>query len=139
LRTIITILILIGILTLNSCWNNPGESEWIIGNYYIEWHDLVTNRTITEKTKKESPYSSDVVSGLVFAIGHNSDFIIAKQHPNLNDLTITKFFIIDLKKREKTKEDGIYGPMDKQLFDKKLKELKISELKFDQVYNEYSN
>ncbi|AEH02739.1 MULTISPECIES: DUF3997 domain-containing protein [Flavobacteriaceae] len=139
LRITKIILTLIGILTLNSCWNNPGESELIIGNYFVEWNDLVANRALVEKTEKDSPYSSGIISNYVFAVGNNSDFIIAKQHPYLNDLTITKYFIIDLKKREKTNEDGIYGPMDKQQFDKKSKGLNISELDFDQVYNENPN
>lgn len=132
-------LILIGILSLNSCWNNPSESDLIIGNYYVGWNDLESNRAIIEKTDKDSPYSSGVISNYVFAVGHNSDFIIAKQHPNLNDITITKYFIIDLRKRENTNENGIYGPMDEQQFDKKSRELNISELNFNQLYNENTN
>ena len=136
LRKIKTILIILGIFILNSCWNNPGESELITGNYYVEWNDLVANRAITEKTDKDSPYSSGIISNYVYAVGHNSNFIIVKQHPYLNDLTVTKYFIIDLDKREKTNEDGIYGPMDKQQFDKKSKDLNISELEFDKSFKE---
>ncbi len=126
-------------MTLNSCWNNPSGSELITGNYYVEWNDLVANRAITEKTEKDSPYSTGVISNYIFAIGHNSDYIIAKQHPYLNDLTVTKYFIIDIKDRETRNVTGIYGPLEKEDFDIKLKELNISELNFDQVYNENPN
>lgn len=132
-------LILIGILTLNSCWNNPSESDLIIGNYYVGWNDLVANRAIVEKPEKDSPYSSGVISDYVFAVGHNSDFIIAKQHPYLNDLTVTKYFIIDLKKRKSGNNNSVIGPLKKEEFDKKRIELNISELKFDQNYPENPN
>ncbi|NRD24251.1 DUF3997 domain-containing protein [Winogradskyella litoriviva] len=132
-------LILTGILTLNSCWNNPSESDLIIGNYYVGWNDLVANRAIVEKTEKDSPYSSGIISDYVFAVGHNSDFIIAKQHPYLNDLTVTKYFIIDIKKRESGMNNSVIGPLEKEEFDKKRIELNISELKFDQNYPENPN
>ncbi|WP_299673525.1 DUF3997 domain-containing protein [uncultured Tenacibaculum sp.] len=133
------ILTLIGILTLNSCWNNLGESELIIGNYYVEWNDLVSNRAIVEKTEKDSPYSSGIISGYVFAVGNNSDFIIAKQHPYLNNLTVTKYFIIDIKKRESGINSSIIGPLEREDFNKKRIELNISDLKFDQNYSENPN
>lgn len=132
-------LILIGILILNSCWNNPSEFDLIIGNYYVGWNDLVANRAIVEKTEKESPYSNGVISDYVFAVGHNSDFIIAKQHPYLNDLTVTKYFIIDLKKRKLGNNNSIIGPLEKEEFDKEIIKLNISELKFDQNYHENPN
>jgi hypothetical protein len=139
LRITKIILTLIGILTLNSCWNNPGESELIIGNYFVEWNDLVANRAIVEKTEKDSPYSSGIISDYVFAVGNNSDFIIAKQHPYLNELTVTKYFIIDIKKRESGKNNSVIGPLEKEEFDKKRIELNISELRFDQNYPENPN
>lgn len=133
------ILTLIGILTLISCWNNPGKSEFLIGNYFVEWNDLVANRAIVEKNEKDSPYSSEVISGYVFAVGNNSDFIIAKQHPYLNDLTVTKYFIIDIKKSESGIDSLVIGPLEKEDFDNKRIELNISELKFDNSYPENPN
>ena len=122
------ILTLIGILTLNSCWNNPSESELIIGNYFVEWNDLVANRAIVKKAEKDSLNSSGVISDYVFAVGHNSDFIIAKQHPYLNDLNVTKYFIIDLKKRKSGNNSFVIGPLEKEEFGKKTMELNITEL-----------
>ena len=139
LRITKIILTLIGILTLNSCWNNPSESELIIGNYFVEWNDLVANRAIVEKTEKDSPYSTGVISNYVFAVGHNSDFIVAKQHPYLNDLTVTKYFIIDLNKKKSGNNTIVIGPLEKEEFDKKTTELNITELKFDQNYPENPN
>ena len=131
--------ILIGVMTLNSCWNNPSQSDLIVGNYYVGWNDLSANRSIMEKLEKNSPYSTGIISSYVYSIGHNSHFIIAKQHPYLDDLAVTKYFVIDINKRESTNNDGVYGPMDKPEFDKKTRELNISELKFDLVFNEKPN
>ena len=139
LRTTKIILTLIGILTLNSCWNNPSESELIIGNYFVEWNDLIANRAIIEKTEKDSPYSNGIISGYVFAVGHNSEYIIAKQHPYLNDSTVTKYYIIDLNKRKLGNNNSIIGPLEKEEFNKKTVELNISELQFDQNYRENPN
>ncbi|EDP70779.1 hypothetical protein FBALC1_08468 [Flavobacteriales bacterium ALC-1] len=128
-------LILIGILTLNSCWNNPSEHDLITGNYYVGWNDMVSNRAIVYKYDSNS--YEGILSSYVYAVGHNTDFIIAKQkYPFSDDLSDTKYFIIDLNKRLGRDKDAIYGPMNKMEFDKKSKQLNISELKFDQVYNE---
>ena len=131
-------LILIGFLTLNSCWNNPSEHDLIIGNYYVGWNDMVSNRAIVYKYDSNS--YKGIVSNYVYAVGHNSDFIIAKQkYPYSDDISDTKYFIVDLNKRLGRDKDAIYGPMDKIEFDKKSKKLNISELEFDQIYNENPN
>ena len=67
------ILTFIGILTLNSCWNNPSEHDLIIGNYYVGWLDMVSNRGIVHKYDSNS--YQGIVSSYVYAVGHNSDFI----------------------------------------------------------------
>ncbi len=132
-------LILIGILTLNSCWNNPSEHHLIIGNYYVGWNDMVSNRAIVYKHDSNS--YDGIISSYVYAVGHNSDFIIAKQkHPYSDDLNFTKYYyIVDMNKRLGRDKDAIYGPMDKIEFDKKSKQLNISELEFDQIYKENPN
>jgi len=127
-------LILIGILTLNSCWNNPSEHDLIIGNYYVGWNDMVSNRGIDYQYDSNS--YKGIVSSYVYAVGNNADFIIAKQHPYLNDLNVTKYFIVDLNKKMGIDKDAVIGPMTEKDFDKKSKELKISELEFDKVYEE---
>ena len=124
------------LLILSSCWHNSGESDHITGNYYVEWHDLVSNRSIVEKSSRDSSSSYPVSSSYVFAVGHNEDFIIAKTHPHLNDLTITKYVNIDLKKRKENSKKGVYKYLDKEEFDEKSKAFGISELQFDQLYPE---
>ena len=99
---------------------------------------MVSNRAIVYKYDSNS--FNGIISNYVYAVGHNSDFIIAKQkHPYSNDLNFTKYFIIDLNKRKGRDKDAIFGPMEKIEFDKKSIELNLSELEFDQVYNEYPN
>ena len=126
----------IALLILGSCLRNPGESDPIIGNYYVEWHDLVSNRSIVEKSSINSSSSYPVSSGYVYAVGHNEDFIIAKTHPYIRDFSVTKYVIIDLKKREQNPKKGVYKYFDKGEFDEKAKAFGISELTFDQLYPE---
>ena len=120
-----------------SCWDNRGENETIVNNYSIGWSDLISNRAILEKEKDFC--CNIIVSDYVFAVGHNSNFIIAKQHPYINDLSITKFYIIDIEKRKTGTVNSVFGPMDENEFDKKKHELNISDLKFDQTYPENPN
>ena len=127
-------LILIGILTLNSCWNNPSEHDLIIGNYYVGWIDMVSNRAIVYQYDSNS--YKGIVPSYVYAVGNNSDFIIAKQHPYSNDLSVTKYFIVDLNKELRRDKDAVIGPMNEKEFDKKSIELKISEFEFDKAYEE---
>lgn len=127
-------LVLIGILTLNSCWNNPSEHDLIIGNYYVGWLDMVSNRAIVYKRNQNS--YKGIVPAYVYAVGHNSDYIIAKQHPYPNELSVTKYFIVDLNKELGRDKEAVIGPMNEKEFDKKSIELKISELEFDKTYEE---
>lgn len=137
LLKIIQILPLISLLVLSSCWDNKEEHDLIVDNYFVGWNDLISNRAILEK--KEDFCCKIIVSSYVFAVGHNSDFIIVKQHPNLNDLSIIKFFIIDIESRNSNDLNSIFGPMDKNEFDKKSNELNISHLQFNQIYPENPN
>jgi hypothetical protein len=126
--------ILIGFLTLNSCWNNESESEIIIEDYFVGWADLVANRSITYSEDKEHSFHEVLVNGYVFAVGNNDKYIIAKQHPNLSDITNTKYFIIDINQKAYKNRGTVFGPMSNVEFDIKTSELNISELKFDKIY-----
>jgi hypothetical protein len=131
-----TSLLLILILNLTSCWNNESEWEKIIGNYEVGWNDLVANRSICLRDSINPSSSIPLTQGYVYAVGNNSDFIIAKQHSNLNDISRTEYIIIDLKTKAYQNIPKVFGPMTESEFQKKMFELNISELEFDKLYPE---
>lgn len=133
------IFILIGFLSLNSCWNNESESQVIIENYFIGWNDLVANRSITYCEDEEHSFHEVLINGCVFAVGSNDRYIIAKQRPNLIDTTLIKYFIIDINKKSYKNRGTVIGPMTNAEFDIKASELNISDLKFNLIYPLNSN
>lgn len=130
------IIVILGILTLNSCFMFDNDADNIIGKYEISWIDTPNTRSIC---KKYSETGSEVlVPEYVFAVGHNSEFIIAKQHPTNGfesgykiDKSITNYFIVDI-----MKEGNVYGPLSELDFNKKVSELAIEAIEFDQIYSE---
>lgn len=75
----------------------------------------------------------------VFSIGHNENFIVAKQHPLcegyldsncMPDQSVTNYFIINVQTKDK------YGPFDERSFIEKKNKLNISEIKFKYNYPE---
>jgi hypothetical protein len=125
-----------GILTLNSCYLFDNDADKIIGKYEVSWIDTPNTRAICERTS--STGCLGLISEYVFAVGHNSDFIIAKQHPTNGfkngyeiDTTKTNYFIVDIRIQSK-----VFGPMNKSDFESKVEELNISGIKFDQTYPE---
>ena len=68
---------------------------------------------------------------MVYAIWHNDDFIIAKQHPSDGfepELNKTLYYIVPLKNPvSEFPDENFIGPLDKKEFAKKIKELKITD------------
>ncbi|RNC86537.1 MAG: DUF3997 domain-containing protein [Winogradskyella sp.] len=125
---------LLTILTLNSCFVFDNDSDKIIGNYEVSWIDTPKTRAVCERFS--STGCSVLVSEYVYAVGHNSEFIIVKQHPTSGfennyeiDTTKTNYFILDIREESK-----VIGPMTRLDFDKKVLELNISNIAFDQIY-----
>ena len=133
-------------LTLNSCYLFDNSSDEIIGNYKVLWIDILSNQVICE-TNEENPTScTQLIDEYVFAVGHNSDFIIAKQHPTNGfkngyevDTSVTNYFVIDVNGKIKENGDKVIGPLSKKEFDKTVSELNIETIKFDQTYSENPN
>lgn len=133
--------IMFSFLMMNSCFVSDSNANRIIGNYEVIWIDVQEQQFIC---KRDIEYPTDcllVVPEYVFAVGHNNDFIIAKQHPTKGfkggfeiDTTITNYYIVDIQKREVIKKNEVIGPLSKNEFDKKRAELHISEIRFNQVY-----
>ena len=138
---IIKKIFLYSILFFNiSCFGlfDSGE-DLIIGKFYTVWIDEYSNRTIGFKNSETS--SVTVIPEYIFSVGHNSNYIIAKQHPKPERFSstvntkITNCYIIDVKNSDEFVQK-IYGPFDENKFNRKLKELKTSDLEFNQNYPE---
>jgi hypothetical protein len=111
----------------------------ITGKYIVVWIDLRRNQGIAEEIEKNSGSSIVLVPEYVFAVGHNSDYIIAKQHPTSGfengfeiDLSVTNYFIVDMN----AQEDKVVGPMTKSEFDSIRIDLKIQNIEFDMIFKE---
>ncbi|MCW3107035.1 MAG: hypothetical protein JWQ09_1541 [Segetibacter sp.] len=111
-----------------------GGFQTIKGEYEVGWVDIKGSRAIYKQERLIAPY--------VFAVGHNSKFIISKQHPfsdttnNSIDTQTTNYFIIDMTKNPSPGQEGIYGPLNKEEFDDFRRKANISNMEFDINYDE---
>ena len=123
-------------MTTTGCaWLDQSEHERIIGDFEVGWNDLVQNRSISRPIKDCSGCSNVLVSGYVYAVGHNDSFIIAKQHTGNN--TKTYFYIIDIKRNEKYGGNkGLYESLDQISFDSLRHRLNITDIPFNINYPE---
>ena len=130
---------LVCILTLlNSCaWLHESEHQKIAGEYEVGWNDIESNRAITKPIENFDGGYHIIVDGYVYAVGHNENYIIAKQHQSFE--TETNYYLIDIKKNSKDHSKGIYGPLNKIEFEKIKKELNIQSINFDLNFNEKPN
>ena len=101
------------------------------------------NQTISEEIELNSGSSIGLIEEYVFAVGHNEDYIIAKQHPTSGfengfeiNTKITTYFIIDMNRKTLKKGDKIIGPLKEIEFNKLRKELRIENIEFDMNYPE---
>ncbi len=123
-----------------SCFGlfDSGEDH-IVGKFYTVWIDEYSNRTIGFNNSETS--SVTVIPEYIFSVGHNSNYIIAKQHPKPERFSstvntkITNYYIIDIKNSDEFVQK-IYGPFDENKFNIKLKELKADKIEFDLNYPE---
>jgi hypothetical protein len=125
---------------LTSCFGlfDSGSST-IYGNYEVMWIDLHEQQFICESSESQSSGCIVLVSEYVFSVGHNDNFIIAKQHPTSGfengfkiDTTVTNYFIIEINKSS----NKVIGPLTQAKFTAIRKELKIENIKFDMNYPE---
>ncbi|MGV8826816.1 MAG: DUF3997 domain-containing protein [Breznakibacter sp.] len=111
----------------------------ITGKYIVVWIDLSRNQGIDEEIEGSPGSSIGLVPEYVFAVGHNKDYIIAKQHPTSGfengfeiDTTITNYYLIDMN----AQKDKVIGPMTKSRFDSTRIALKIQNIEFDMIFKE---
>ena len=110
------------------------DSDKIIGDYETIWIDIPQTWSINK--------GEQIVPAYVSEIGHNSNFIIAKQQPikQGNIVTVhtdtTNYFIITVSTNS-YQDKPVYGPLNKKSFDSLRQKLKIENIKFDMFYPEY--
>ncbi len=110
------------------------DSDKIIGDYETVWIDIPQTRSINK--------GEQIVPAYVSEIGHNSNFIIAKQQPikQGNIVTVhtdtTNYYIITVSTNS-FQDKPVYGPLSKNSFDSLRQQLKIENIKFDMYYPEY--
>jgi len=135
-------LITFGLITLilSGCFGLfDSGTKRITGKYIVVWIDLPRSQGIAEEIEENSGSSIGLVPEYVFAVGHNKNYIIAKQHPTSGfengfviDTTITNYFIVDMN----AQKDKVIGPMMKLKFDSTRIDLKIQNIEFDMIFNE---
>ena len=111
------------------------QEEIITGNYISYFNEAPTCRAIAKPTGSNYAY---VITGYIFAIGHEKEYIIAKRNPNPNcdfkvDTSKTEYFILQVDTL-KSIEKKQYGPLDSHSFDSIRQQLNIQNIKFDLVY-----
>ena len=110
------------------------DSDKIIGDYETVWIDIPQTRSINKGEK--------IIPAYVSEIGHNSNFIIAKQQPIKQGNIVTihtdtaNYYIITVSNNS-FQDMPVYGPLSKKSFDSLRQELKIENIKFDMFYPEY--
>ena len=109
------------------------DSDKIIGEYETIWIDIPQTRSINK--------CEQIVPAYVSEIGHNSNFIIAKQQP-IKDGNIVRvhkdtinYYIITVSENS-FQDKPVYGPLSKKSFDSLRKQLNIENIKFDMFYPE---
>ncbi|MDE3182018.1 MAG: DUF3997 domain-containing protein [Bacteroidota bacterium] len=113
------------------------HSDRIIGKYEVIWIDLPQNQMLAKEDKLHSSSASVILDPYIFAVGHNENYIIAKQHPTngfeggyIIHTDTTNYYIIDIYKER----DKVFGPLTLKQFDSLKTEFKIDNLQFNKSY-----
>jgi hypothetical protein len=125
------------LLLLCSC-HGAAYEEYLVDNYSLKAMDVKSGMSVFYN---DNEYLIGIIQPTVFAVGHNNDFIIAKQHPNnfpIIDKSITNYFIIPIKKRvAESVEKNVIGPLTIEEFNAMKTELRVPEsLVFTKVFED---
>ena len=128
-----TIFAFLLVMTLMHCaWTDENESIKIIGNYYIGWSDLESNRTIHKNINSCTGCSNIIIDNYVFSVGNKDQYIFAKQQDGNNPLN-TNYFLIDTLENYNNSK-GIYGPLNEKDFELLLKKLDLKKITFNKTF-----
>jgi hypothetical protein len=124
--------IIVSSLLLSSCFDLfDSGSDNVVDDYDVIWIDLHENRYLCKR--------EELVPAYVFAVGHNDNFIFAKQHPlipkseEIIDNAVTNYYLIERTENE-FQDKPTYGPLSKTEFVSLCKKLKIDDVEFDMQY-----
>ncbi|MFN8334475.1 MAG: DUF3997 domain-containing protein [Cyclobacteriaceae bacterium] len=128
--------------TLTGCFGLfDSSSDTIVGPYKVMWIDLPEQQFICQQSEQYSTSFHVLVPEYVFAVGHDDNFIIAKQHPTAGfeddfkiDASVTQYYIIDTNVKSEATGAKVFGPLTKAEFDSKRKEFRIEGIKFELAY-----
>ena len=126
-------------VAISSCFGLfDSGSKRIIGKYIVVWIDLPQNQSLSEEFEINSSGSSEIIYPYVFAVGHSNHYIIVKQHPTNGfeggykmDITVTNYYIIDIKTPARNWDYKAFGPLTLNEFDSLRTKLKIGSIPFD--------
>ena|SRR5688572_1325644 len=119
---------------LSGCFFDS-DSDVIIGDYKTSWIDIPQTRSINK--------GGEVVPAYVSEIGHNSKYIIAKQHPTKQGNIVSvivdtiNYYIIEISSNS-FQDKPVYGPLNKLSFDSLRGKLNIVNIEFDMHYPEFN-
>lgn len=108
-----------------------GSSDNVVDDYEVGWIDVHESRRLYKH--------EGLVPAYVFAVGHDSKFIFAKQHPLLPnspeiiDKSIVNYYIIE-RTKNMFQDKPKYGPLTKSTFDSLCLKFGITNPKFDMIY-----
>lgn len=109
---------------VTSCSLFDSGIEWQAGPYALLWIDTPDNISLCRDLGSGS--WTGRVDAMVFAVGWNGRYVVAKQHP-AGDRSRTDYFIVDslLDSDLGGQADAVLGPLSKGEYDKKAVELKL--------------
>lgn len=114
-----------------SCILFDNGTDNVVDDYDVTWIDLHEQRALYKGER--------LVPAYVFAVGHNSRFVFAKQYPLSTsssekiDTSVINYYIVE-RTKQGFQDKPTYGPMTKESFIKKCIELGIKEPEFDLTY-----
>jgi hypothetical protein len=122
------------LLVFGGCFFDS-DSDHITGDYYLIWIDTYRNRSINKKD------GEGIVPETVFAVGHQNNFIYAKQLPYywtrdsvMRDDSI-RYYIIE-RTTNFVQDKPVYGPLIKKSFDSLCRKLNISRVRYEIDYSD---
>lgn len=95
-----------------SCSLFDSGTEWKDGPYALLWIDIPADVTLSYSNNQRA--WSPLVEKQVFAVGSDSRYIVAKQHPD-GDRSKTNFYVVD---RSRGEFHSVRGPMSEVEFTK---------------------
>jgi hypothetical protein len=125
---------------LSGCSLFNSDFEVITGQLNVGYSGREEERVICRNYTAEGDIGGLIhVPAYVFAVGHNNDFVIAKQHPipgddhvGEPDVNITNYYVIDI--NHKMSDSEILGPLSITQFDSVRTAYGIQDIQFDMNY-----